>query len=498
MRIVAAMFKHETNTFSPVPTPLARFGEDGPYWGQDAMAAYRGTGTPLGAFIEYGETADAEIVVPVAAEAWPSGPVEDTAFRRIADAIAEAVSRGCDAVMLDLHGAMVTQSHQDGEGILLEQLRRLAPDTPVVAALDFHANLTGRMVTNADALIGYKTYPHLDMYETGLRVARLGLAAVKKTCKPTMAWGNRPMLPHIMRQATDDAPMSEIVAAARREESGSRILAATVLGGFPHADIYDAGLSAVVVTDNDIVAADEACTRLLDTAWLRRGEFVFEAEPAAEAVARAAQLGGGEGPVLLLDHADNCGSGGTQDVMTVIAEIIGQGLENAAAFAVCDRWAVEEMAKAGTGAQVTLPVGGKLDMPSIGLEGRPLEISGTVKTVCDGTYTIRGPMYTGVRVSMGRAAVLDTGRLELVVTERHHEPWDAGCLEAVGIDPAAKRFVMLKSRVHWRAGFGKAFAHVVPCQGDGVTTSDYGRLPFERVRRPIFPLDPEAGIEPED
>jgi microcystin degradation protein MlrC len=496
MRLVAAMFKHETNSFSPVPTPLSRFGEGGPYWGADAVAAYRGTGTPLGAFLEYAETADAETIVPVAAEAWPSGPVEDTAFRRIADAVAEAVSRGCDAVLLDLHGAMVTESHQDGEGVLLEQLRRVAPGTPIVAALDFHANLTGRMVASADALIGYKTYPHLDMYETGLRVARLGLATAKGACSPTMAWGNRPMLPHVMRQATDDQPMKDLIDAARRAETGGRVLAATILGGFPHADIQDAGLSAVVVTDNDIVGADEACIELLDMAWLRRGDFVFQGEPAADAVARAAEIPGG--PVLLLDHADNCGSGGTQDVMTVIAEMLDQGLEDAAAFAVCDPWAVEEMARAGTGAEVSLPLGGKTDMPAIGATGQPLKVTGTVKTLVDGRYTIKGPMYTGVQVSMGRAAVLDTGRIEIVVTERQHEPWDSGCLDCVGIDPTAKHFVMLKSRVHWRAGFRDVFRHVVPCQGEGVTTSDYARFPYVRVRRPIFPLDSEAGVEPED
>lgn len=496
MRIVAAMFKHETNSFSPVPTPLERFGDNGPYWGEDAVSAFRGTGTPLGAFIAYVETSGAELLVPVAAEAWPSGPVQDTAFRRIADAIAEAVTRGCDAILLDLHGAMVTDSNQDGDGLLLEQLRGLAPDVPIIAALDFHANLTGRMVANADALIGYKTYPHVDMYETGLRAARLAVAAANGVCKPTMAWGNRPMLPHVMRQATEEPPMKDLIDAARQAETGGRVLAATVFGGFPHADIYDAGLSAAVVTDNDIVAADEACIGLLDMAWLRRSEFVFEGEPAAEAVARAAGIG--EGPVLLLDHADNCGSGGTQDVMTVIGEMLAQGLDNAAAFAVCDPWAVEEMAKAGTGAEVTLPLGGKMDMPAIGLTGRPLEVTGKVKTLVDGRYKVKGPMYTGVQVSMGRAAVLDTGRVEIVVIERQHEPWDAGCLDCVGIDPSAKRFVLLKSRVHWRAGFRDVFRHVVPCQGDGVTTSDYGRFPYSRVRRPIYPLETEAGIEPED
>jgi microcystin degradation protein MlrC len=128
-------------------------------------------------------------------------------------------------------------------------------------------------------------------------------------------------------------------------------------------------------------------------------------------------------------------------------------------------------------------------MPAIGLTGKPLTVTGKVRVITDGEYTIRGPMYTGVRVGMGRTVVLDTGNVEIVLIERHHEPWDLGCLLSLGIDPAAKKYIMLKSRIHYRAGFQPIARHIVECAGEGVTTSDYSRLRFDRVRRPIFPLN---------
>ena len=280
--------------------------------------------------------------------------------------------------------------------------------------------------------------------------------------------------------------MRDLIEAARQFERDGA-LAVSVFGGFPHADIHDAGISVVTVTENDPASADSICNGLLDMAWNRREEFVFHAEPLAQSVARARDLA--DGPVLLLDHSDNCGSGGTQDVTAVLAEIMRQGLRDVVAFAIHDPASVARLIEAGVGADVTLDIGGKLPMPSIGLTAKPLNVTGKVRVITDGEYTIRGPMYTGVRVGMGRTVVLDTGNVEIVLIERHHEPWDLGCLLSVGIDPAAKKYIMLKSRIHYRAGFQPIARHIVECAGEGVTTSDYSRLRFDRVRRPIFPLN---------
>ena len=488
MRIVLAQMKHETNTFSPVPTPLGRFGHGraGPLEGPEALEEFRGTGSALGAFIDLAERAGADIALPIAAQAWPSGRVAQDAYEHIAGRIVEAVGRGCDALLLDLHGAMVTERHDDGEGELLARIRRVAPKVPIGVAHDMHANLFPAAARTATTLAGYQTYPHVDMYETGVRAAAPIFALLKKQLTPAVAFGHRPMLPHVMRQSSLDSPNREIQQRARdMEKSGA--LSATFFVGFPHADIPYAGVSAVVVTDNDQPLAQRYCDELLDMAWSARRQFVYVPEPLEASLRKAKDIGAK--PVVLLDHYDNCASGGTMDTMAVLGAILDAGLEEVAAFAVCDPQAVAQMQAAGVGARVNLELGGKLDMPAIGQRGAPRSVTGVVKRIVEGRYRNEGPMARGETVDMGPSAVLDTGRVEIVVISRQVEPYDIATWRHLGIDPREKRYLMLKSRVHWRAGLGHIARATIECAGVGVCTSDYGQLRFRRVRRPSYPLD---------
>ena len=493
MKLVIAQMKHETNTYSPVPTPLSRFatGCDTPPEGAAAVAAYRGTGSALAAFIDLAEAAGADYSVAIAASAWPSGPVQDAAFEHIAGRITAAVAQGCDAVLLDLHGAMVTQSFDDGEGELLRRIRALT-DVPIGVALDMHSNLYDGMAQCSTVIAGYQTYPHVDVYETGQRAGRAVLAMLQDLVNPALAWGRRPMLPHVMRQGSDDSPNRELQARCREIEAEGA-LCASVFVGFPNANIEFAGLSAVVVTDGDKAQAQRWCDELLDMAWAQRAAFVYPIEALAASMARAQTLAAakpaGSGPVVLLDHSDNCASGGTMDTMTVLGAILDAGLDGVAAFAVFDPAAVQQMVQAGVGATITLSLGGKLDMPCIGLTGAPRSVTGRIKRICDGLYRNQGPMSRGELNDMGLTAVLDIGRVQIVVISRHVEPNDLAAFTAVGINPAQQRFVMLKSRIHWRAGL-RSIAHaVVDCAGTGVCTSDYAVLGLAHVRRPIYPLD---------
>jgi microcystin degradation protein MlrC len=494
MRLLIAMMKHETNTFSPVPTPLARFGHGpGPLHGEAAIAAYRGTGSGLGAYLDVAAREKAEVVLPIAAGAPPSRPVDDSAFEQIAGHICEAVAKGgFDGIFLDLHGAMVTDSFEDGEGELLRRLRALDPKTPIAVSYDMHANLYPAMIENATVVSGYRTYPHIDTYETAKRAGDVLIKTIRGEAKPVIAWGNVPMLPHVMRQGSDDHPNKALQTrcAAMTGEDGALI--ASLFTGFPHADIANAGLSAVVVTDGDRDLADRLRDELLDRAWVEREAFVYKIEPLAEALGRAKAMPApepGEGPIVLLDHYDNCASGGTMDTTLVLGEILKAGLNNVAAFAIFDPDAVQQAIAAGIGAQVTLSVGGKMAMPQIPGESPPLSLTGTVKTISNGRFRNKGPMGRGVLTDMGPSVVIDTGKVEVALISRHVEPSDLNCFYSLGIDPLQKRYVMLKSRVHWRAGLGKIAKAVVDCAGIGVCTSDYGSLTFKNVRRPIFPLD---------
>lgn len=488
MRLVLAQMKHETNTFSPVPTPLARFarGIDAPFEGQEAYDAYKGTGSGLGAFIDLAEEAGADFTIPIAANAWPSGVVHDDAYAFMCEKIVGAVAEGCDAVLLDLHGAMVTQSLEDGEGSLLERLREIAPDIPIGVALDMHTNFYPAIADSATVVAGYQTYPHIDTYETAIRAGKPIFAMLRGEVQPTMAWGNRPMLPHVMRQGTDDFPNKDLQDMTRRMEAEGA-LCATLFTGFPHADIKLAGLSAVVVTDNDPDLAARYRDELLDFAWGNRESFVYVIEPLEDSMGRAKTMT--DGPVILLDHYDNAASGGTMDTMTVLGAILDAGLDNVAAFAIHDPDAVQEMIAAGIGANVTVNLGGKIDMPTINRTGEPLQVSGRVKVITDGQYRNKGPASKGVLMDMGPTVVLDTGKVEIVVISRHQEPNDLACFTSLGIDPTEKTYLMLKSRIHYRAGFKPIAKEIIECAGVGVCTSDYDMLDFKNVRRPVYPLD---------
>ena len=205
-------------------------------------------------------------------------------------------------------------------------------------------------------------------------------------------------------------------------------------------------------------------------------------------MARARALGAGthEGPILLIDHCDNCGSGGTQDVMRVVEEILKQNLDDVAIAPIRDPQAVAQMVEAGIGNSVNLKLGGKTDMPAIGLAGRPLKLSGRVRNITDGEIVFTGPMYTGLKSHLGRTAVLDTGRAQIVVTERHHEPFDLVIFRHCGIEPTKKKFIMLKSRIHYRAGFKPIASHIVECAGAGVTNADLSNK-YRKLARLIYP-----------
>jgi microcystin degradation protein MlrC len=488
MRFLIAMMKHETNTFSPIPTDLQRFRNWGLYEGDAVKRAYAGTNHPLAAFLDIAAQAGAEAVTPIAAEAMPSGPVQRAAYDYLTGRILDALAEGSyDAAFLDLHGAMVAEDEVDGEGGLLERVRQIAPGLPVAVTFDMHGNMSERIIANATAINGYKSYPHTDMYAAGLQIGRVLMRALKGEIEPVIAWGTLPLLAQTLRMGTADEPMKTMQQMCRDAEREPGILAASVFGGFPMADIAIAGLSAVAVSDRARERTDAVVGRLLDAAWARKADFIYQHEPLEKAVARAKTLT--DGPVVLLDHADNVGSGGTSDSMAVIAELLRQGLEDVAVGAVWDPDAVKRMMAAGVGATVTLDLGGKTDMPSIGARGKPLRLTGTVRRLSDGQWTVRGPMYTGAKVTTGPTALFTTGGLSIVVTSLHHEPWDIGIFTSIGIDPHHCRYLLLKSRIHYRAGFAPLAKATITLDGEGVTTSDNSILQFENVRRPIYPLD---------
>lgn len=498
MKVVVALVRHETNTFSPLPTELTSFcrgtGVNGPAYGDAARNSCVNTNSAAAAYLDLADKLGAEVDFAIVANAVPSGTVTREAFESIVESILACVKKGCDAVLLDLHGAMVAQGYPDAEGELLKRIRAVLPESvPVIVALDFHANFSSDLIDNATVITGYCTYPHIDVYQTGERAGRTLQAILKKEVEPTILWRRLPMLTHMLRQTPALQPMKDIMDRAMAAEANGEVLNASVFGGFPLADIPHVGLSIVLVVDKSkreqgLLLLDE----LSELAWARRDDFIFPAEPLSDSIAAAKQLA--EGPIVLVDHGDNCGAGGTTDVMAVLREVMEQGLEDVVAGPIWDPAAVEQMIQAGIGADVTLDLGGKTDMPALGLAGEPLKVSGKVVNITDGNYRVTGPMFTGMLLSLGRTAVLESEGVLIFVSEKPQEPYDTGVFTHAGVDPAAKKYVLIKSRQHFRAGFGPLARHVVLVGGPGVCSSDYALFPFKKLNRPIYPLDGNAQL----
>ena len=491
-KFVVAMMMHETNTFSPLPTPIESFARIGALSGAAAIRDAEGTNTSLGGFIEVARKAGAEFTVPMAASANPSGLVTRAAYEQMTAAIVDEIRKGCDAVLLALHGAMVAEHYDDGEGELLNRIRRIAPALPVAVALDFHTQMTEAMIRGATIVTGYRTYPHVDMADTARRAGRTLVRMLDGEVEPKMIWGNRPIMSSSLVHTPSREPMRTLMGMASRAEDSGQVLNASVFGGFPQADIPHLALSSVVVCDGRTAEGETLLNRILDTAWENREGFLFHPEPLSMQVARAKSFA--EGPVIMADHGDNTASGGTQDVMSVIEEAIRQGLEDAVAGPICDPAVVGQMIEAGVGAEITLELGGKIDMPAMGLKGRPLKVSGQVKAITDGQFVVTGPMATGTTVRMGRTAVLDTGNMQIVVSEKRAEPYDLGVFTHCGIDPRRKKYVLIKSRQHFRAGFEPIAKHIVMCDGDGCTASDLKLFKYTKIKRPLYPFDPDMRL----
>ncbi|WP_050467454.1 M81 family metallopeptidase [Herbaspirillum chlorophenolicum] len=489
-KIVIARMNHETNTFSPIPTPLEAFS---PQWDEAAYQDQKGARTAMGAFLDIAEQLGAEIVTPLAAWANPSAAVAADAYTVMCDGIVRAIEQGCDAIMLDLHGAMVAENADDGEGALLERIRKIAPKTPMAVALDLHGNVTQKMVDHADVIVSFKTYPHIDMVETGEHAGRLLVDLLNEKSRPVVGWRQLPLLSATLTSNTSASAMQRAVEAAKEAEKRDGVLAVSVLAGFPLSDFRDAGMSVVVVAENDRALADAVAEEIARQMWAERDDFVYDSLPLMQSLAQAKERsqGAGSGPVLLLDHSDNVMSGGTCNTMDVLEAALAAGLEGIAVGPISDPEAVAHMVEAGVGATITLAVGNKVPLLQQGITKVPPVLTGKVAAITDGKFTVTGPIYTGSTIQMGRSVLFDIGAAKIVVTEERVEPYDLGVFTSFGLDPVAQSFLILKSRMYCRPVFVPISRGLVECDSDsgGPTSANFKLFPIKKVRRPVYPLD---------
>jgi microcystin degradation protein MlrC len=494
-RVAAAQISHETNVFSAVPTDLAAFAAAGLDRGDAILPNARDTNSAFGGFATGAAEQGFDLLPLLSVWATPSGLVTGEASATLEAMLAEGlhcVQAGgpLAGVLLALHGAMVTESDDDGDAHLLELTRSLVgPDVPIVATLDLHANISPRMVRAADVLIGYDTYPHVDMAARAHEACAVLARLIRGEIRPAAALCQPPMLPTSQNMPTARDPMRALIAHAHALESDPRVVNVTVAGGFPPADVADAGLSILVTTDDEPALADRLAADLARDAWSRRDGFLGGVATFAEAASAIRALPAQpSGPLVLVDIGDNPWTGGPGDSAELVRFLTAERVASAAVALVADPETVALCHAAGPGATVDLRLGGKTDR----LHGEPFPCRAYVRLLGDGAYVNDGPMMTGLPVNLGPTAVIVVDGVEVLVTTRAETPIDLNVFRVHGIEPTRRRVIALKGKGHFRASFEPIACQVILVEGPGITGADLSRLPFKHIRRPIWPLDEDA------
>ena len=489
-RVLIAGFKHETNTFSKLPTDLQAYRARALHYDEDIRAAYTGTNTEIAGFLDACEKYGWEPVPSVVADATPSGMVTREAYDEISGCILKAIEEAgpLDAILLQLHGAMVAEGHEDAQGDLLLEIRqRAGNEIPIGVTLDLHANITDRVAELSSVLVSYRTYPHVDQHETATKCADLIARTLACEISPKVWVARGPQLDGVDHgRTTAPGPMLDILKMADALTAKHGLLSASVNAGFPWADIPYVGPTAIVVGDAGNNGAEMSVNALREEMWRTRETITIDLVGASNAIAQARETGKRGSPFVIADFADNPGGGGYADSTGLLRAMIEAGFEDAAFSALYDPISVAAGGQAGEGAEIDLQLGGKCE-PSL---GEPIAVAGTVIGLYASTLKLEGPMSTGVAIDLCPVAVFRVGGIEIVLASRRAQNYDRQFFKAFGIDPTERAMLGVKSAHHFRADYAPIASGIaVVDEGGGITSHNFKSLTYEHVRRPIWPLD---------
>ncbi|SIO18482.1 Microcystin degradation protein MlrC, contains DUF1485 domain [Paraburkholderia phenazinium] len=484
-KILIAGFQHETNTFAPSLATYESFvrGEGHPPMARgDAVLAIRDVNLPIGGFIQASERQGHTLLPVIWTAASPSAQVTEDAYERIVgEIVAAAGEGGFDAIYLDLHGAMVAQHVDDGEGELLARIRaKVGPSVPVVASLDLHANVTERMLASADALVAYRTYPHVDMADTGARAERL-LVRLLDERKPLARAARRlPFLIPINGMCTMLEPARSMYEALGTLEQGP-VVSLSFAPGFPAADFPECG-PVIWGYGEEASAVRDAVDSLYDTMLRNEAQWAVPFLSPDAAVAEAIRLSAtAQKPVVIADTQDNPGAGADSNTTGMLRALLDNGAQDAALGLVWDPEAAAQAHAAGVGATLELALGGRSGTPG----DAPFIGTFEVVALSDGRCRYDGPMMHGMQVELGPVACLKIGGVRIAVSSTKAQMLDRNLYRVAGIVPEQMKILVNKSSVHFRADFQPIAHTVLVAKAPGPMTADPADLPWKWLARGI-------------
>jgi microcystin degradation protein MlrC len=485
-RIAVAGFQHETNTFAPILTPYETF-RDGGAWpalctDQDVIDTLSGLNLPMGGFIDEGDDFDLVPILWTFAE--PGGYVTDDAFDRISGMIVDGVKSAgqIDGIYLDLHGAMVTQSHEDGEAELLRRIREVVGDgLPIAVSLDLHGNLSRAFFERASCVAIYRTYPHVDMADTGARARKLLREQLKRGAPFAKAWRQLDYIIPIQAQSTRRQPGGRLYGMLPGL-AGDGVSSVDFVFGFPPADVADCGCS-VFAYGTDQSAVDAAADKMIGALQDAEPELSNPLVPAPEAVAQARKIAASASkPVIICDPQDNPGAGATGDTTGVLAALVEGAAQGAIIGMLWDAETAAQAHAAGIGAEIEVRIGGKF--PELGTG--PFVARVRVERLSDGDFMFTGPMYGKAHAHLGPMAalkVLDRDcDVTVVVGSNRTQNADQAIFTHLGLNPPDCQIVGVKSAVHFLADYEPIAETVIFAESPGANPCQLDRIPFTQLR----------------
>ncbi|TQI65297.1 microcystin degradation protein MlrC [Bosea sp. AK1] len=484
MRVALASFEFEGNTLSSQVHRRAEFARKVLAEGDDILPAIEGRDLAVAGAWEALRKEGLDVVPVLVAHGGSGGIVEGAFYRETFDKIVAGVlSQPVDGVFLALHGAMICEGENDPEGALIAALREvLGPGVPIAASLDLHAHVTPRMADNADILVGYETYPHIDAYGTGRRAAELLAATMHGRIRPvTRLKRIDALLPVAGGSTNGTAPMAEVRRLARLAESGGRALSASYFPVQPWLDIDDLGIAGVAVSDGDEDAADAVAKEMVLAMWDRRRDFEIPCRSPDDAIREAVRR---PGRVLISDAPDCVGGGAPGDAPAVLAALLHAGLEVEAAVLVVDPDVAARAFALGIGQLIRVNVGSALD-PRF---HPPAEVDGVVESLHDGRFTYSGGISAGTPGNMGPTAVIRAGKLRVVVPTYATYEYGDEQYRAAGVDIGDCRIAVLKNPMNFRTLLDERTSWIM-VGGAGPTTPDLASIEWRVKKRPFWPCD---------
>lgn len=487
MRIVIGGIMQESNTWSPIKSKIEHFHTHSYLIGQDVLKL-AGSQNEISGFIQACKEQGVEIVPSMYANAVSWGAIETESRQQLKATLLEQIKKAgkCDGVLLAFHGSMVGEDCDDVEGDMLSDLRReVGNDVPIVITLDHHANITNQMISNIDGVVGYKTYPHIDFFETAYDASKLLFSIIDKKIRPHLILKKIPMILPAENMQTTHGPMADLFREAQKGEQAGRSMVTSLFPVQPWIDVKELGFGVVVVCENPEEGRYEV-ERLCEMAWAKRHEFDIELYE-TEQVIRLALADKSQGPIVISDSADSPGAGATGDSNYVLAELLKADAQKQlhCLLTVVDAPAVAKAIEKGVGSTTQLSIGYTVNTE----QGQPMKVEGIVTRISDGIFTFKGGFAANTQGKMGRCVVLQIEKISLLITENPVFTGDPAMYRSLGLEPLEADLILVKSANQFRAEYEKIAKRIFIIDTPGVSSANLKTLHFQKVSRPFYPFD---------